>query len=227
MHEISSQLHFAEHTLQEVALVFMACVYTVRLIWLTRYKAGKERQASTGIGNTNSKKGWNYSMANVIMPWAMESTRNKPIMYITFIFLHLGLIMAILQSVLIPYAPGIMEIKAVTLYFQITIGIGFLIGIGRIIRRIGNIYMRSISTPDDYFSLILLTVWCAFGYLAAPNNPQNGETNLLVFFWLTAFFIMYVPFSKISHYLYYPFTRYYFGKSMGYRGVFPIIRKRA
>jgi hypothetical protein len=31
-----------------------------------------------------------------------------------------------------------------------------------------------------------------------------------------------VPFSKISHYLYYPFTRYYLGKSLGYRGVYPI-----
>jgi hypothetical protein len=35
---------------------------------------------------------------------------------------------------------------------------------------------------------------------------------------------VYVPFSKISHYLYYPFTRYYFGKSMGYRGVYPLKR---
>ena len=31
-----------------------------------------------------------------------------------------------------------------------------------------------------------------------------------------------VPFSKIGHYLYYPITRYYLGRSLGYRGVFPI-----
>jgi hypothetical protein len=43
---------------------------------------------------------------------------------------------------------------------------------------------------------------------------------------MTAFFLIYVPFSKISHYLYYPFTRYYLGKSLGYRGVFPIRRGR-
>ena len=36
-----------------------------------------------------------------------------------------------------------------------------------------------------------------------------------------------MPFSKISHYLYYPFTRYYFGKSMGRRGVYPMERGRA
>jgi hypothetical protein len=47
---------------------------------------------------------------------------------------------------------------------------------------------------------------------------------MLTFFLLTAFFLIYVPFSKIGHYLYYPITRYYLGRSLGYRGVFPIQR---
>ena len=47
---------------------------------------------------------------------------------------------------------------------------------------------------------------------------------MLAYFFLTAFFLIYVPFSKISHYLYYPFTRYYLGKSLGRRGVFPMKR---
>ena len=81
--------------------------------------------------------------------------------------------------------------------------------------------MRAISTPDDYFSLILLTVWFLFATLSVPNN---GGTTQIVYFILTAFFLVYVPFSKISHYLYYPFTRYYFGKSMGFRGTYPIKR---
>ena len=46
----------------------------------------------------------------------------------------------------------------------------------------------------------------------------------MVYFIMTAFFLVYVPFSKISHYLYYPFTRFYFGRTMGYRGVYPIKR---
>jgi hypothetical protein len=69
-----------------------------------------------------------------------------------------------------------------------------------------------------------LTVGLLFAVLAAPNDTTGGEGIVLTFFVLTAFFLIYVPFSKISHYLYYPFTRYYFGKSMGYRGVYPIRR---
>ena len=45
---MSELLHFSEHRLQEVALLIMACVYTLRISWLLRFKAGRDRQAPTG-----------------------------------------------------------------------------------------------------------------------------------------------------------------------------------
>jgi nitrate reductase gamma subunit len=95
----------------------------------------------------------------------------------------------------------------------------------RIIRRLTSPVMRKISSPDDHFSLWLLTVWFFFAVLAAPNRLDGGEWHLVTYFFLTAFFLVYVPFSKISHYLYYPFTRYWFGKTLGYRGVYPLKRE--
>ena len=74
-HDMSELLHFCEHTLQEIALVFMGLVYTARIIWLLRYKAGSERQAPTGSPTTTAGRGILYSWANIAMPWAMESTR--------------------------------------------------------------------------------------------------------------------------------------------------------
>jgi hypothetical protein len=71
---------------------------------------------------------------------------------------------------------------------------------------------------------LLLTVWFLFDFLSAPNSTAGGEWHLVTYFALTAFFLVYVPFSKISHYLYYPFTRYYLGRTMGHRGVFPLVR---
>ena len=49
-------------------------------------------------------------------------------------------------------------------------------------------------------------------------------TYIVLYLYLTSFFLLYVPFSKISHYLYYPFTRWYLGKALGHRGSFPITR---
>ena len=219
-------LEFCKYRLQEVALGFMALVYTARVIWFLRFKAGGERQAPTGSPTTTRAKGILYSWVNIAMPWAMESTRKKFLMYVQFVIFHLGVVAAIGLSFIIPYTKTLLEVPGVVPGLQVVIGAAFVVGIIRIIRRVASPYMRAISSPDDYFSLVLLTVWFLSAVLAAPNPEQTdaGKWCLASFFILTAFFLIYVPFSKISHYLYYPFTRYYFGKSMGYRGVYPIQR---
>ena len=221
---MSEFLYFSEHTLQEVALGFMAIVYTTRLIWLTRFKAGGDRQAATGLPGTTPGAGILYSWANIAMPWAMESTRSKPFNYAQFVVFHLGVVAAIGLSFVIPYAPTWLESKALVLILQVAVAAAGVVGLLRILRRLTDRYMRAISTPDDYFSLVLLTVWFAFAFLSAPNSTASGEWHLITFFLLTAFFLVYVPFSKISHYLYYPFTRYYLGKTLGHRGTYPLRR---
>jgi len=223
---MSELLNFSENELQEYALMIMACVYTLRIIWLLHFKAGRERQAPTGQFRTNKTKGIVYSWMNIAMPWAMESTRTKFHFYIQFVLFHLGVVAAIGLSFIIPYAPGLLESGALVTVLQVVIGLAFLVALLRMYRRITNKVIRAISSPDDYFSLALLTVWFLFGVLAVPNNYEKGEGVLITFFILTAFFLIYVPFSKISHYLYYPFTRYYFGKTMGYRGVYPLAKSK-
>lgn len=223
---MSESLYFSENELQEFALLIMACVYTLRIIWLLHFKAGGERQAPTGQFRTNETKGIVYSWFNIAMPWGMESTRRKPLFYAQFVIFHLGVVAAIGLSFIIPYAPGLLQSGAVVSVLQAVIGLAFLVALLRMYRRITNKVIRAISSPDDYFSLALLTVWFFFAVLAVPNRPEQGEGVLLAFFILTAFFLIYVPFSKISHYLYYPFTRYYFGKTMGYRGVYPLAKSK-
>ena len=221
---MSEFLHFSEHTLQEVALGFMALVYTTRIVWFLAFKAGGERQAATGPPGTTPTRGILYSWANIAMPWAMESTRRHYLLYAQFVVFHIGVTAAIALSFVIPYGPELLESGALVVILQVIIGGAFLVGALRLIRRVGNPYMRAISSPDDYFSLVLLTVWFFFAFLAVPNQTSGGEWHLVGFFIMTAFFLIYVPFSKISHYLYYPFTRYYLGKTMGHRGIYPVQR---
>ncbi len=221
----SALLHFTEHRLQEVALAFMAVVYILRLRWMFSFKFGKERQAFTGKGSTdNRRRAIAYSMFNAAMPWAMESTRRNVFFWVQFVIFHMGVALAITLSFIIPYTPKLLGPTWVVRVFQVVIGAACLVGLARIVRRIARPYVRAISTPDDIFSLALLTVWFFFGTLAAPNAPEVARWPLLAFFILTAFFLVYVPFSKISHYLYYPFGRYFLGRTMGHRGVFPLER---
>ena len=223
---MSEALHFASHRLQEVALLIMAIVYTIRIFWLLKFPAGKERQAPTGTGNLKPTKSILYSWLNIGMPWAMESTRKQFFLYVQFVIFHIGVVAAIGLSFIIPYSPAWLESVAVVRIIQVLTAAACIVGVMRMIRRVGSLRLRIISTPDDYFSLILLTVWFFFATLAAPNNYRDGETALLIYFWMTAFFLIYVPFSKISHYLYYPFTRYFLGKTLGRRGVYPMTRSK-
>jgi nitrate reductase gamma subunit len=216
--EKSALLLFAEGTLQEIALVIMAVVYTTRLLWLFKFNGVKERQPATGRVDTTRLKGSIYSLFNIIMPWGMESTRTKPLFYAQFVMFHVGVVAAIGLSFVIPYLPGLLT-PTVAMAIQGFCFLACAIGVLRLIRRATNKHVRAISTPDDFFSLILLTVWFAFAGMSA-HNP--GGTIQLTYFILTAFFLIYVPFSKISHYLYYPFTRWWLGRTMGHRGVFPL-----
>jgi hypothetical protein len=214
---MSDFLRILENEVQIAALVFLALVYSGRLIWLFRFKTRKDRTLAAG----SEGAGAGYSLMNIAMPGAMESTRKRPGFYIQFVIFHSGVAAAIAGTFIIPYAPGVFEARAVVLLFQAVIAAAFGVGLLRLVRRLRDPVLREVSSPDDYFSLVLLIVWFAAGVLAVPNRPERGEWPLILYFGLTAFFLAYVPFSKICHYLYYPFTRFYLGRSLGHRGALP------
>lgn len=225
--ESSPLLRFAENPLQIFALSFMAIVYIFKIRWILSFPAGKERQPGTGSPDTNGRRGARWSLANIAMPWVMASTRQHPWLYVQFVVFHVAVAASIAMSLVIPYGPGLIAGRGAVLALQVIFGAGAVVGIMRLFRRVFNPHIRAISSPDDFFSLSLLIIWLGVSCLAAPNNLEAGETVLLAYFFLTAFFLIYVPFSKISHYIYYPFSRYYLGRTLGHRGVYPIVRPAA
>jgi len=218
----NSLLKFAENELQIGALMFMAVVYGLKIWWILRFPAGRDRQAPAHCPDRSAPKGARLSLLQIAMPWTMGSTRQHPLLYAQFAFFHLAVAASIAMSFLIPYAPGTIARRPAALALQGIFAAAVFVGLVRLVRRVRDPYLRSISTPDDYFSLGLLVVWLAFSFLAVPNPAGFPAWPRLAYFFLTAFFLVYVPFSKISHYLYYPFARWYLGKTLGYRGVYPL-----
>jgi hypothetical protein len=219
---MSEFLRLLENEIQIAALSFLVLVYTLRVLWLLRFKKAQDMTSPAG----SPTRGIAYSMMNIAMPWAMESVRRRPGFYAQFVIFHLGVTAAIAATFIIPYRPRLFEIKAVAFIFQAAMGSACGVGLMRLYRRVANPAVRLISTPDDYFSLILMILYFAAGFLAVPNRYQAAEWSLILFFGLTAFFLVYVPFSKISHYLYYPFARAILGRSLGHRGVIPAKLKK-
>ncbi|MCP4896030.1 MAG: hypothetical protein GY906_03565 [bacterium] len=225
-HEASGMLFTAE-VVHWIALVVMGIVYTMRLRWLFSFKAGKDASAPGNPGQSNAKRGARHSLLNVAMPWGMESTRNPKGFgfWLTFVIFHLGVVAGITLAFISTLAPDFLRIPAVAAVTGGLLCAAFLVAVVRVLRRVFRPVMRLISTPDDYFSLGMLTVWFALG--AATQAHISGiaefgnEIILVLYLYLTSFFLLYVPFSKISHYLYYPFTRIWIGRALGHRGSYP------
>jgi len=199
---------------QLVALAFMAVVYALKVRWLLRFRAPVERTPARG----NEARGVRYAMATIAMPWELPSTRVHWLRWVEFAVFHVGIAAAIGLTFVMPYWPHLAGARPVVLAFQLVFGAATLAALSRLWRRVARPELRLITSPDDVFSLALLAAWLVAGILAAP---QRSEPSLVMFFGLTAFFLVYVPFSKISHYVYWPFIRYYVGRHLGHRGAYP------
>ena len=214
--------HFVELLLDKVqiaALLFMATMYSIKIYSLMKKPPIKDRTPNHG----DPDAGMRYSLMQIAMPWEMESYRTHPAKYIEFAIFHVAVAVAIGSTLVIPYSEimtiPIIKIGSVTLAL-----LGALCGVSRLIKRVSSKPMRIVSTPDDYFAICLLTVYLLTAAIAIPNSAhavENHHWAVVTFFILTTFFLIYVPFSKISHYVLWPFNRYYIGKHFGKRGVYP------
>jgi len=199
---------------QLVAIAFMAVVYAMKVRWLLRFKASVERTPARG----SEARGVRFAMTTIAMPWELPSTRTHWVRWVEFAVFHVGVAAAIGLTFVMPYWPSVVQPAPVVLAVQLVFGVAALAALSRLWRRLARPEMRLITSPDDFFSLVLLIAWLVAGILAAP---QRSEPSLVAFFGLTAFFLVYVPFSKISHYIYWPLIRYYVGRHLGHRGAYP------
>lgn len=213
-HELSPLTRLLMDQVQIVALLFMATVYLIKVRWLLRFPAAKERTPSRG----DEARAIRYAYMTLAMPWEMESTRRQWPRYVEFVLFHVGAAVCIFTTFVLPYWPHVLAGAATIFVLRLFIVLALAAGVIRLVRRVVITHLRVISVPDDYFSMALLNVWLVSAFFAVA---QTSEPWLVVFFGTTAFFLVYVPFSKISHYLLWPFIRYYQGKHFGHRGVFP------
>jgi hypothetical protein len=69
------------------------------------------------------------------------------------------------------------------------------------------------STPDDYFSLALVTL-----FLAAASASAFSAVFLPAFWVISGVTLAYAPFGKIKHFMYFFYERVFVGLFFGHRG---------
>ncbi|MDQ1237997.1 MAG: hypothetical protein QG577_181 [Thermodesulfobacteriota bacterium] len=213
---VSQAMWILQEPVQYVCLAFMATMYIIKIRQLLKKPFPPEKAELKG----DRVAGAVHSLANVLRPWEMESTRNHLYFYAEFMIFHIAVALTIGSTFFIPLTPWLMT-PAVSIVIMVFMGLAFLIGLRRIYRRFTVPEIRIISSPDDYFAVILMTTFFAVGMGAMWNWIRGVPESswMWVFFLMTTFFLLYVPFSKISHYVLYPFGRVNFGMIFGGRGV--------
>lgn len=208
---------FLLHKLHYISLAFMVVAYAIKIKQLLDKPAAGEGTPPKGDHATAIR----YSYLLIAMPWEIESQRKHWYRYVEFALFHIAMAVGIGVAFTMPWGHQYLTAPVVIYALVAVFGLGTLIGLSRLARRLTDPAMRSISKPDDYFCIMLLTLWMASGVVMAPQVAWHGELWVQAYFVLATFFLFYVPFSKISHYVYWPFMRFYIGKHFGHRGVFP------
>ncbi len=193
-----------------LALVFTLAAFGWRLRAFNHLTRPKDRSIPKG----NVQVGILYAYTLGMAPWAKESTRRHWVAYLRGIIFHVGIFLGLGILLVSPWMatfPGMIR----TLLAFAT-GVGALLGLAGFALRIVERNLKALSTPDDYFAVLMVSA-----FLAASSAWLAGWVSLPVFYIVSGLMLVYAPFSKIRHCIYFAYSRLFFGRFVGTRAVLP------
>lgn len=168
------------------------------------------RDLSRARGNT--RRGVLYAFTLGMAPWEKESTRRHWISYFRGIFYHLGIFMAF--AVLFA-SPWLLSIPQPIIWLAMFVtGLGAVFGFTGILVRLTEVDVRILSVPDDYFSVFLSSL-----FVALASLTLFAPSVLPVFYLVAVVLLVYIPYGKIRHCVYFFYSKFFFGLGYGRRGV--------
>lgn len=199
-------------TARWVLLVCFAVFLANSLRALCRVAAGGS--ADLALPRGKASRGVAYSFTGGMLPWKKESARLHPIVYVLGVAYHAGTFLAFSWLVVIAVGASLPPVlKSVS---AVVLAATALAGVALLARRFADAKLRYFSSPDDYFSNILVTGFHALTALALVRPAITG--TVLVY---AGILLVYIPLGKLRHALYFGLARYYLGIFYGRRGVWP------
>lgn len=155
-----------------------------------------------------------YSLTWAMAPWKKESARLHRGVYTLGVAYHVGIFLSFfwLAALFI----GLRLPEPLRDLSTAYLALAALCGLVLLLRRIVSPDLRYFSGPDDYFSTCLATGFLA---LAALSLQYPGTSR--GFFIYAGLLLLYLPFGKLRHAIYFIPARLYLGLFYGRRGVWP------
>lgn len=202
-------------------LLISACVALAGLIWrwACLMKCGVAPTLSRPRGS--ARQGIIYAFSAGLMPGSKESTRRHTGAYFRGILFHLAIAVAFIILALLLLNLDQSLPFALRVVFSATALLGAVCGARALAARIMDANLRYLSTGDDFVSVFLVTGFTLLAGLVLLSPPVSA-----VFYLWTGILLVYLPVSKISHFMYWFFTRFFFGAKYGHRGIIPSSARR-
>jgi hypothetical protein len=201
-------VQFLTGALALVALVFSASVFASRWAQMQKLTFAKDHS----IPKDSATKGILYAFTLGMAPWSKESTRIHAIAYLRGIAFHVGIFAGLAALLASPWFNLIaFEIRVV---FAALTAMGVVMGVAGALMRVVEHNLKAISTPDDHAS-----VWLVSMFLAAMTLALVSTAFVPAMWIVAAAMLVYAPFGKIRHCIYFYFGRLFFGLHIGRRGV--------
>jgi hypothetical protein len=169
-----------------------------------------DRSTPKGDPATGVRYAFTWGMA----PWAKESTRRHWLAYLRGIAFHLAIFLGLALFVGSPWLSLLP--REWRLALATATGLGAVFGLAGFVARFVERNLRALSTLDDYFAVLLVSL-----FLAAASAALINLALLPVFYFVSAAMLVYAPLGKIRHCIYYAYSRLFFGKFVGRRAVLP------
>jgi len=193
-----------------IALAFTVATFTHRLRQFRALARPGERSTPKG------KPGYGilYAFTLGMAPWAKESTRRHWLAYLRGVAFHLGIFIGLGIFLISPWMPALPNDTKD--WLCIVLGIGALLGLAGMVARFIEPNLRHLSTRDDYIASLIV---CSF--LAISSLWLAGMVGMPIYYLTASAMLVYAPFGKIRHCLYYGYSRLFFGRYFGIRSVLP------
>jgi nitrate reductase gamma subunit len=197
------------------AALFCIGAFARRLQNFVRLAVPRDRSELKG----NPNAGVAFALSLGMMPWAKESTRLHALAYLRGVGFHLAVALALVLFLGSPWL-GLVP-QGMRLGMVVLCGAGSLLALLGFASRFFEKNLKALSTPDDYFAILLVSLFlaCAAAMLLLPGL-------LPLFYLASALVLIYMPLGKIRHCLYFVFSRLFYGRFFGRRGILPHNQQR-
>jgi len=193
--------------LASVSFAAVALLFQTAVSW-----GGGRKDHSVRAGSP--LRGVIYNFTSAMKPSHKETARLHLVKFTVGVAMHLGILTAIAELILLIVDPSFEPWRSVVL--GSVFGVAALCGLYLFVRRLLSATLRGISSIDDYVSVLLV-----IGFLVFAALEELGVVERSAFFICSAVLFFYLPLGKLRHAVFFFMARMDYGRRLGHRGVYP------